>query len=234
MSFDAITFDLDGTLVDTAGEIAGSVNAALAEHGIAVRSTEEITHLIGNGLRELTIRLLARILLEQPALADRVRVDEVLARTERHYAASVGRHARPYPGALQALRALRADGVATACVTNKDGRYTRQLLEATGLIEQIDLVIAGDTLPHKKPHGSVLRTAATRLQVATDRLAHVGDSATDLEAARQAGVTGWAVPYGYNGGVAIELAHPTRVFDDLVQVAAHVLTLRQRERATAA
>lgn len=226
MSHDAITFDLDGTLVDTAGEIAEAVNAALAEAGVPARAQDEVTRLIGNGFRELTLRLLAHILLEQPALADRLRPDEVVARAELHYAERVGRSARPYPGALQALTTLRAAGVRTACVTNKDGRYTRQLLEATGLIGQLDLVIAGDTLPHKKPHASVLRSAAARLKLSPDRLAHVGDSLTDLEAARNAGVADWAVPYGYNGGRPVADDHPSRLFDNLQQVADHVLATR--------
>lgn len=226
MRYDALTFDLDGTLVDTAGEIADAVNRTLAEFGIAERSLEEITHLIGNGLRDLMARLWARIVVEQPALADRVPTEAVLARVAAHYAALAGTRAQPYPGALAALVALRAAGVRTACVTNKDGAFTARLLVATGLQAHLDVVIAGDSLPHKKPHASVLQSAAAQLQVSTDRLAHVGDSRTDLEAARNAGVAAWAVPYGYNGGEPVALAGPQRLFDDLTAVAAHVLALR--------
>jgi phosphoglycolate phosphatase len=222
-SHDAITFDLDGTLVDTAGEIAAAVNAALLECRVPTRPVDEVTRLIGAGFGELVRRLLARILDEQPALADRLSADAVLASAERHYEALVGGSAQPYPGAVQVLQALRAAGVRTACVTNKDGRYTHRLLEATGLIAHLDLVIAGDTLPHKKPHASVLRSAAERLGVGPDRLAHVGDSLTDLEAARNAGVADWAVPHGYNGGRPIAQDAPGRLFDTLQQVADHVL-----------
>jgi phosphoglycolate phosphatase len=231
MPYDALTFDLDGTLVDTAGEIADAVNRTLADFDIAERPLDEVTNLIGNGLHDLMARLLARILREQPALADRVPAEAVLARVAEHYAALAGSSAQPYPGALAALVSLRAAGVRTACVTNKDGVFTARLLAATGLQAHLDVVIAGDTLPHKKPHPSVLQNAAAQLQVPTDRLAHVGDSRTDLEAARNAGVAAWAVPYGYNGGEPVALAEPQRLFDDLTAVAAHVLALRQPEAA---
>jgi phosphoglycolate phosphatase len=226
MSYDAISFDLDGTLVDTAGEIAEAVNRTLDEFGIAPRSLDEITNRIGNGLRELMLRQLAHILLEQPALADRVHADQVLARVDVHYAALVGTRARAYPGALDALAALRRAGVRTACVTNKDGAYTHKLLAATGLQALLDVVIAGDTLAHKKPHAAVLQSAAARLKVTTERLAHVGDSRTDIEAARNAGVAAWAVPYGYNGGEPVALAQPQRLFEGLAEVAQYVLDAR--------
>ncbi|MDP4302550.1 phosphoglycolate phosphatase [Leptothrix discophora] len=223
---DAVTFDLDGTLVDTAGEIAAAVNATLAEFDVEARPQAEITALIGDGLRALMLRLMAQLLLARPSLAERLQPDAALASLERHYALRVGASARAYPGAASTLQALRAAGVPTGCVTNKDGRHARMLLEATGLIEHLDLVIAGDTLPQRKPHPSVLRSAAARLGVAPHRLAHVGDSRTDLQAARNAGAADWAVPHGYNGGEPIEAAAPGRLFDDLGAVAAHVLALR--------
>ena len=223
---DAVTFDLDGTLIDTAGEIAAAVNATLAEFDVAPRPQAEITALIGDGLRALMLRLMAQLLLAEPRLAERLRPDAALASLERHYALRVGCSARAYPGASSTLQALRAAGVRTGCVTNKDGRHARMLLEATGLIEHLDLVVAGDTLPQRKPHPSVLRSAAARLGVPAHRLAHVGDSRTDLQAARNAGAADWAVPHGYNGGEPIAAAAPGRLFDDLPSVAAWVLDAR--------
>jgi phosphoglycolate phosphatase len=227
----ALSFDLDGTLIDTAGEIADAVNHTLADFDIAPRPLAEITGLIGNGLRELMMRQLARILLEQPELADRVQVEPVLTRVGEHYAALVGTTAQAYPGALDCLRRLRQAGLRTACVTNKDGAYTRKLLVATGLHALVDVVIAGDTLAQRKPHASVLRSAAAQLKVNVDELVHVGDSRTDIEAAHNAGVAAWAVPYGYNGGEPVARAGPDRLFDHLGDVAAHVLGLHPRVAA---
>lgn len=221
--YELICFDLDGTLVDTAGEIAEAVNRALRDHGLPCRPVAEITLLIGAGTRELMLRLLARVLHERPELSERVQVDAVLASLDRHYALTSGGSAVVYGGAREALSRLRSAGVKTACVTNKELRHARNLLRATRLESQFDLLIGGDSLPQKKPHASVLRHVAQRLGVSTVRSAHVGDSQIDVEAASNAGLTAWAVPYGYNGGAPIASAALQRIFVDLQELAAHVL-----------
>ena len=226
LRIDAVTFDLDGTLVDTASEIAEAVNRTLFDFGLAPRPLAEITHLIGHGLHPLMTRLLQRLQAERPALIGRLLSDDVLPVLDRHYAATVGTQAQPYPGVPDALDALLADGVRLGCVTNKEGRHARRVLEACGLAGRLELLIAGDTLPEKKPHASVLQHAAQRLGVAADRLAHVGDSRTDIESACNAGAAAWAVPYGYNGGEPIEAAAPQQIFAGLAEVAAHVINLR--------
>lgn len=226
MRYQMLSYDLDGTLVDTASEIAEAANRALESHGIARRPVQEITHLIGAGTRELMQKLLARVFLESPALAERVRVDAVLASMDEHYAVTTGTSALPYGGCRESLQRLQAAGVRLACTTNKEWRHARRVLEASGLEHFFELVIGGDTLPEKKPHASVLRHVAQTLQVAIDRCAHVGDSAVDVQAARNAGVAAWAVTYGYNAGVPIETAQPDRIFHSLPEVADHVLAGR--------
>jgi phosphoglycolate phosphatase len=226
MAHDLISFDLDGTLVDTAGEIAEAANRALDAHGIARRPVAQIVNLIGAGTRELMLKLLARCLLEQPELADRVRTEAVLASMDEHYAATTGTCAVPYGGCAVALTRLKAAGLLLACVTNKEHHHALRVLEATGLAGYFELVIGGDCLPEKKPHASVLRHVAAKLGVSTTRTAHVGDSAIDVAAARNAGVAAWAVPYGYNAGVPIAQARPDRVFQSIVEVADHVLGAR--------
>jgi len=226
----AVSFDLDGTLVETAGELVAAANASLEAHGIAARPASAIVTLIGGGSRELMRRLLARCFLEQPALAERVRPEAVLATMDASYAAVAGTFCRPYDGCAEALEALRQNGVKVACVTNKEARHATRVLMSTGLAPLFDLVIGGDSLPHRKPHPTVLRHVAQAL--ATDRagLAHVGDSELDVVAARESGVAAWAVAYGYNGGAPIADARPDRIFDTVADVALHVLQIRRQGR----
>lgn len=222
-SHDLICFDLDGTLVDTASEIAEAANRALESHGIARRPVADITLLIGNGTRELMLKLLANCYLADPSLASRVRTDDVLASMDGHYAVTTGTSAVAYGGTRDALRRLHAAGVHLACVTNKELRHARRVLRATRLEDYFKLVIGGDSLPEKKPHASVLRHVAHTLGVDTRRTAHIGDSSIDVAAARNAGVAAWAVPYGYNAGVPIADAAPDRIFPTLAHAADLVL-----------
>lgn len=224
-AYQLVSFDLDGTLIDTAGEICEAANRTLESHGIPRRPEVEITHLIGAGTRELMLRLLARCQAEHPELLQSLSTEVVIGSFDAHYADTTGTLARPYPGAVDALQRLRAAGLRLACVTNKEFRHAMRVLEAVGMHQSFDLVIGGDSLPEKKPHASVLQHVATVLGTTTGHTAHVGDSATDVLAARNSGVAAWAVPYGYNSGRPISEAGPDRVFASLDQVADHVLAV---------
>jgi phosphoglycolate phosphatase len=218
-----LTIDLDGTLVDTATEIAEAANRSIEEFGLPRQSVAAITKLIGAGTRELMLRLLNGIAVGGGASLSAAETEAVLRRFDVHYEATAGTACHPYPHVADALSRLRHAGVRLACVTNKEARYSELVLAACGLSHSFDLLIGGDTLAVKKPDARVLGHAIEVLAATRETTAHVGDSRTDVEAARNAGVVAWVVPYGYNGGVPIETAWPDRIFADLGEIARHVL-----------
>ena len=224
MRYTHLSFDLDGTLVDTAEEIAEAVNRTLAEFGVAARQTEEVTLLIGGGAHELMRRLVHQVQRERPKGATPLPIDDVLARLDDHYAETAGTTGRPYADCVDSLRRLRSAGVRLVCLTNKEERFARRVLQQTKLDGYFELLIGGDTLNHKKPHRGVIDHVLQKLGGRPERFAHIGDSRTDVETARNAAVAAWAVPYGYNAGEPIAAAQPDLLFENLAAVASHVIT----------
>lgn len=211
-----VSFDLDGTLVDTAAEIAEALNRCLDEFGLPRRPRCQIENLIGRGAHALVSAVLAQA---EGDGAHRPPAAHVLARFDAHYADVIGAISTAYPGAHDALEMLGAHGLRLACVTNKEGVHARRLLQRHGLSPLLDLVVCGDSLPRRKPDASVLRTVASFLGAPPEALIHVGDSAIDVMTARNAGVRAWAVPHGYNGGRPIAEAGPDAIHPDLLSVA---------------
>ncbi|MCA0177038.1 MAG: HAD-IA family hydrolase [Proteobacteria bacterium] len=206
MRYGALTFDLDGTLVATAAEIAVAVNRTLAGSGLPTQSEADIARHVGAGLHATLDGVLTDLSAELPRAP-------LYARLDVHYAVVAGRSARPYRGAAEMLAALRSEGVRLACVTNKAHRFAQQVLDGTGLAPLLDYVIGGDSLPYKKPDARVLTHALHVLGATPARAAHVGDSLTDTAAARNAGVAAWAVPWGYRGNHTLAELNAERVFD---------------------
>lgn len=215
-----MTFDLDGTIVESAAEIAAAANASLERLRLPTRDLATITAHIGHGGQALMASLLGT--------AHATRLGEAMQVFDAELAALAGRLARAYPGCRDALVALRSRGLRLACVTNKEALPAERMLRATGLHGCFDLIVGGDSLPHKKPHPSVLRSVAARFDIKLmGRVVHVGDSSIDVAAARAAGARAWAVPWGYNGGYPITDAAPDLVlasFDDLLLHVAVVTT----------
>jgi phosphoglycolate phosphatase len=220
-----ITFDLDGTMVDTASEIAEAANRTLRDIGLPTRPLGDVTALIGHGTRELMKGLLAQA--REAGHGEHVSqldLEQVMQCFEGHYHDTTGTDSQLYPGCLQGLQRLRDAGIQMACVTNKEFRFAERVLAVTGLAPFFRIVIGGDSLPEKKPCPSVIDHCLNALSVDKYQAAHVGDSSIDVDTARRAGVKAWAVPYGYNGGRAIETSAPDQVFADINAIADLVLT----------
>ena len=195
MAIRAVLIDLDGTLLDTVPDLAEAANAMLAELGRLTLPVDTIRDFVGKGIPNLVGRCLGYP--GESAAPDAV---AALAVFKRHYAAVNGRKTRIYPGVLEGLRAMRAAGLKTACVTNKAAAFTEQLLAASGLAALLDMTVSGDTLPEKKPHPLPFRHICERFGIAPDEALVVGDSRNDVAGARAAGCPVFCVPYGYSEG----------------------------------
>lgn len=196
---DAVLFDLDGTLLDTAADIAGALNRTLAEYGWAPAAQSEVRRMIGRG----SPMLIQRAAAAQGRVLDEAAQTIMVERFFHHYGSlqeSGEFDAQPYPGVSEALRKLHGAGLRTAVVTNKQQRFATGLLERLNLIGWVDLVVGGDSCERRKPDPQPLLYACEFLQVPAFRALMVGDSINDVQAARGAGMPIVCVPYGYNEG----------------------------------
>lgn len=193
----AVMIDLDGTLLDTAGDLAAAANMMLRELGRAELPLETIQSYIGKGIQKLVKRSLTGSLDDEP---DAELFDKAMPIYERDYAKTLCVNTRPYPGVIEGLNGLREADFRLACVTNKAEAFTLPLLRATGLFDYFDIVLSGDSLPKKKPDPMPLLHACKHFGILPHEMLLIGDSLNDAEAARAAGCHVFCVPYGYNEG----------------------------------
>ena len=193
----AVMIDLDGTLLDTASDLAAAANMMLRELGRAELPLETIQSYIGKGIQKLVKRSLTSSLDDEP---DVELFDKAMPIYEHDYAKTLCVNTRPYPGVIEGLNALREAGFRLACVTNKAEAFTLPLLRATGLFDYFDIILSGDSLPKKKPDPMPLLHACTHFNILPHEMLLIGDSLNDAEAARAAGCHVFCVPYGYNEG----------------------------------
>lgn len=210
----AVMFDLDGTLIHTAPEIAAAINLALTDLSLPVLSLAQIEEYIGEGAQALIRRSVTASVTADDALLERAQ-----ALFFEHYAKTVTL-SRPYPKVLEGLTSLKQKGLRLACVTNKPERFTLPLLEASGLMPFFELVVAGDTLANKKPNPIQLQHICAEFKVLEAQAMLVGDSLTDVKAAHAAGCYIVTVPYGYNQGKPIDDSQVDAHIDDLTEVLA--------------
>lgn len=220
--FDLVMFDLDGTLVDTAGELADAVNDTLAELGMRAVDPARVRDWIGNGTRELLVSALAEASgWPRQSLRGSAQLARAASRFDPHYENRCGTRSMPYPGVVQVLQQLRARKIRLALVTNKDGRFTRALLAHHQLAAWFDPVLCAEDVPRRKPAPDAILLCLRRCAVAPSRALFVGDSAIDVASARNAGVQVWAVEGGYNQGQPIAASGPDRVLRDLQALVTH-------------
>lgn len=192
-----IMIDLDGTLLNTADDLALAANLMLKDLGMPEQSTATICSYIGKGIQKLVKRTLTGQLDGEP---DPALFKKALPIYEKHYAANLSINTRPFPGVVEGIEIMQQAGFSLACITNKAEAFTLPLLRSTGLYDQFEIILSGDSLPKKKPDPMPLLHICKHFGAAPHEALLIGDSLNDAIAARAAGCHVFCVPYGYNEG----------------------------------
>jgi phosphoglycolate phosphatase len=193
----AVLIDLDGTLLDTAPDLAAAANSMLDELGLARLAPAVVREFVGKGIQHLVHRSLAASLGAAPEASLLERARESFA---KHYERTNGRSAAMFPGVREGLEQMRAQQLRLACVTNKAERYTRPLLAATGLDQYFAVTVTADMVGRRKPDPDIFLHACAALEAEPDQACVIGDSDNDALGARAAGCGFLLVPYGYREG----------------------------------
>jgi phosphoglycolate phosphatase len=196
----AAIIDLDGTMLDTMPDFYVAINGMLAELGLKPVAQEQIALMVGKGSENLIRSVLA---LDLDGAGVAARFEAAMDAYQRHYLSINGNHSALYPGVIEGLTAMKAQGLRLACVTNKPISFTTPLLKLKGLDGFFEVVYGGDSLPRKKPDPLPLQTVCADFGLTPAQVVAIGDSSNDAQAARAAGCPVLTVPYGYNHGEAI-------------------------------
>ncbi|SNS07131.1 phosphoglycolate phosphatase [Sphingomonas laterariae] len=209
--FAVVAFDLDGTLADTAPDLTAALNHALQALGRPPVPAEDVRHMVGHG---------ARALLSKGLAATGEVNEELIERGFpiflEYYQSHIADHSRPFEGLEAALDALAARGVKLAVCTNKLEGLSRELIDTLGWKDRFVALVGGDTLPVRKPDPAPLFAAIER--AGGGRAAFVGDSITDTDTAKAAGIPCVAVSFGFSDRPADQLGADALIdhFDDLI------------------
>lgn len=207
MKFEAILFDLDGTLLDTLDDLTDSVNHALAALGHPARTLDEVRSSVGDGAR----RLIERVLPEGGPEAE---VERCLKLFQAHYKANMEHKTAPYPGVMELLAKLRADGVKVGVVSNKfDGAVKPLCRKYFGDLVQVAMGEREAEGVRKKPAPDAVFAALHALDVPSDRALYVGDSDVDVLTARNAALRCLAVSWGFRPRESLVAAGADAVID---------------------
>ena len=220
LSVKAVMIDLDGTLLDTIPDLAAAANNMLIEMGRAPLPESSIRNFVGKGIANLIERTLTDSMDGKP---DPASFERAVPIYERCYQAANGKLTTIYPGVREGLDILRARGFPLICVTNKSERFTLPLLDYVKLSAYFEGVVAGDTLPQKKPDPAPLLHACKQLKIAPHEMLMIGDSLNDAQAARAAGCPIFCVTYGYNEGHDVRTLDVDAIVASLVE-ATHLIS----------
>ncbi|MBC3874226.1 phosphoglycolate phosphatase [Undibacterium flavidum] len=217
----AAIIDLDGTMLDTAPDFLVAINRMRAEFSLPDLDIVTITNFVGKGSENLIHRVLSTDF--EPAQVEQY-FEQAMASYQKHYLAINGDYSTLYPEVIEGLRALKAQGLRLACVTNKPIAFTRPLLAKKDLQGFFDVVYGGDSLARKKPDPLPLLQVCLDFHLAPAQVIAIGDSSNDAKAARAAGCPVLTVPYGYNHGEAVQTIESDGIVETLLSAAQLLLS----------
>ncbi|MBF0191331.1 MAG: phosphoglycolate phosphatase [Magnetococcales bacterium] len=212
----ALLFDLDGTLVDSAPDLWRAMNHVLTLREAPLLPLERVRHLVGHGARALLARGLFDAETEPPT--DDLLFEQAVGIFLDYYQDHLTDHSRPFPHVMSTLQSLSDQGFAMAVVTNKPEHLARAMLRQLDLDRFFPVVIGGETLPRRKPDPLPVRHALEQLDIPATLGVMIGDSETDLQAARNAGIPVILYAHGYNRGQDVRELQPDRVMDHFGQL----------------
>lgn len=212
-----ILFDLDGTLVDSVPDLAWCVDVAMQRVGLPARGEAAVRCWVGNGIEKLMQRAVANAMEGVP---DEHYFAPAYEAFLQAYKENHAKRSQVYDGVFPALDWLKSNGYRLGCVTNKAQAFTLPLLQEKKLDHYFSVIVSGDTCAHKKPHPEPLLFALEALGGNPREALMIGDSKSDIHAARAAGCRVFALPYGYNHGEDIHHYQPDRVLTSLAELPA--------------
>ncbi|MCU7881279.1 MAG: phosphoglycolate phosphatase [Candidatus Thiodiazotropha sp. (ex Lucinoma aequizonata)] len=210
-----ILIDVDGTLVDSVPDLAYCVDEMMKQLGRAPHGESKVRDWVGNGLERLVRCALIGQLDGEPEEANFERAYPIFLDL---YAVNTSQRSVLYPGIREGLDYLKKQSYRLSCVTNKAAQFTLPLLQDLGIHDDFEIIIAGDTLAKKKPDPMPLLHAAENVGVDPSVSLMVGDSQSDVKAARAAGFQVICMSYGYNHGEDIRQYNPDVVIDSLTEI----------------
>ncbi len=210
-----VLLDLDGTLVDSIPDLANAVNKTLLELSIDERELDSIRNWVGNGVDKLLHRALTNDINGE---AEATLFDDAFEKFMTIYNENMCATSTCYPGVREGIDFLKEKNMTLGCVTNKNEQFVGPILEKLGLMNEMSIIIGGDTLPKKKPHPLPLLHAASTFSMDPAQSLMIGDSESDVKAARAAGFQIVCVSYGYNHGNDIHDTNPDAVVDSLADL----------------
>jgi len=197
----AIVWDLDGTLVDSAPDLASALNTVLDKRGFFTHSIDVVRSMIGNGVPKLVERGFNAVGIRP----DPAQLDELIAMFVKEYKACATDNTRPYPGVVEALQEIHSMNIPMGVCTNKPEAFTQQILGGLGLAGYFSSVVGGDTTSTRKPDPQPVLACLRGLVSEPVSSLMIGDSVHDVHAAHAAGVTVGVVPWGYRSAPVEEL-----------------------------